>query len=102
MPTGGDVALVAVEKVAIRQQYDTTYDGFGGRRWGGMGDSTVSINDYKVGTLVVSLFDGHTRDLIWRGTSSRDLAGNPETNTKKLDTDVQKMFKKFPSQSASE
>jgi Domain of unknown function (DUF4136) len=102
VPTGGDVAIVAVEKVAIHQQYDTTYDGFGGRRWGGLGDSTLSVDDYKVGTLVVSLFDDHSRDLIWKGTSSRDLAGNPNSNTKKLDSDVEKMFRKFPPQSAGE
>jgi len=98
---GGDVVLAAVEKVAIHQQYDTTYDGFGGRRGGGMGDSTLSVDDYKVGTLVVSIFDAHSRDLIWRGTSTRDLAGNPESKSKKLDADVQKMFKKFPPQPAS-
>jgi hypothetical protein len=98
---GGDVAIVAVEKVAIHQQYDTMYDGFGGRRWGGLGDSTLSVDDYKVGTLIVSLFDDRSRELIWKGTSSRDLAGNPEANTKKLDSDVQKMFKKFPPQPAS-
>lgn len=101
VPAGGDVAIVAVEKVSIHQQYDTMYDGIGGRRWGGMGESTLSVDDYKVGTLILSLFDGHSRDLIWRGTSSRDLAGSPEANTKKLDTDVQEMFKKFPPQSAS-
>ena len=38
LPTGGDVALIAVEKISVQQQYDTVYDGFGGRRWGGMGD----------------------------------------------------------------
>jgi hypothetical protein len=102
VPSGGDVALVAVEKVAVHRQYDTTYDGFGGSRWGGIGDSTLFVDDYKVGTLVVSLFDDHSRNLIWRGTSSRDLAGNPEANTKKLDADVQKMFRKFPPQSAAE
>lgn len=101
VPAGGDVAIVAVEKVAIHQQYDTMYDGLGGRRWGGLGESTLSVDNYKVGTLIVSLFDDRSRELIWKGTSSRDLAGNPEANTKKLDSDVQKMFKKFPPQPAS-
>lgn len=101
VPTGGNVALVAVERVSVHQQYDTVYDGFGGRRWGGAGASTLSVDNYKVGTLMVSMFDGQSRQLIWRGTASGDLTGNPDKNTKKLDTDVQKMFKKFPPQKAS-
>lgn len=101
LPSGGDVALVAVEKTSIHQQYDTFYDGFGGWRRAGMGESTTTVDNYKVGTLIVSMFDGSSKQLIWKGTSSSDLAGNPEKNTKKLDKDVQKMFKKFPPQVAS-
>jgi Domain of unknown function (DUF4136) len=103
VPSGGDVALVAVEKTSVHQQYDTFYDGFGGwRRWGmGMGDETTTVDNYKVGTLIVSVFDGNSKQLMWRGTSSSDLSGNPEKNTKKLDKDVQNMFKKFPPRTAS-
>jgi Domain of unknown function (DUF4136) len=101
VPSGGEVALVAVEKTSIHQQYDTFYDGFGGRRWAGMGESTTTVDNYKVGTLIVSMFDGNSRQLIWRGTSSSDLSGNPEKNTKKLDKDVQQMFKNFPPKTPS-
>jgi hypothetical protein len=101
LPAGGDVALVAIEKISVHQQHDTAYDGFGGRRLGGMGDSTLSVDNYKVGTLIVSMFDDHSRQLIWKGTSSRDLTGNPEKNTSKLDSDIQKMFKNFPPKVAS-
>src|ERR1700746_2360636 len=96
LPSGGDVALVAVEKTSIHQQYDTFYDGFGGWRRAGMGESTTTVDNYKVGTLIVSMFEGNSRQLIWRGTSSSDLSGNPDKNTKKIDKDVAKMFKNFP------
>lgn len=102
VPSGGDVAVVAVEKTSVHQQYDTFYNGFGGfRRFGGTEEATTTVDNYKVGTLVVSMFDGNSKQLIWRGTSSSDLAGNPEKNTKKLDQDVQKMFKQFPPKTAS-
>ena len=102
VPSNGDVALVAVEKTSIRQQYDTFYDGFGGRRrFGGFGQSTTTVDNYRVGTLIVSMFGGNSKQLMWRGTSSSDLSGNPEKNTKKLDKDVQKMFKDFPPRTAS-
>jgi hypothetical protein len=48
------------------------------------------------GHLVVDLFDSQSKELIWRGISSAELSNNPDKNRKKLDNDVQKMFKKFP------
>lgn len=99
--SGGDVNLVAIEKTSVQQQYDTFYDGFGGRRrFGGFGESTTTVDNYRVGTLIVSMFDGTSKQLIWRATASSDLSGNPEKNTKKLDKDVAKMFKKFPRSTA--
>lgn len=101
VPTGGDVSLVAVEKTSIQQQYETFYDGFGGwRRFGGFEDSTTTVDNYKVGTLIVCIFEGNSKQLIWKGTSSGDLSGNPEKDTKKLTKDVQQMFKRFPPKAA--
>ena len=102
VPSGGNVALVAVAKTSVHQQYDTFYNGFGGwRRWGGgMGDATTTVDNYEVGTLIVSIFDANSKQLIWRGTSSGDLSKNPDKNTKNLDKDVQKMFKNFPPKAA--
>ena len=102
VPSGGDVSLVAVEKTSVHQQYDTFYNGFGGWRWGGgIGESSTSVDNYKVGTLIVSMFDGNSKQLIWRGMSSSNLSGNPDKNTKKLDKDVQQMFRHFPPRAAS-
>ena len=95
VPSGGDVQLVAVEKTALHQQYDTLYDGFGGRRFGGFGESTTSLDSYRVGTLFVNMFEG-PQQLIWKATSSTTLTGNPDKNAKKLDKDVHDMFKHFP------
>lgn len=101
VPAGGDVRLVAVQKTSVHQQYDTYYDGFGGRRWGGMGESTTSLDSYKVGTLVVSMFEDKSKQLIWRATASGELSGNPDKNAQKLDKDVQQMFKHFPPKAGS-
>jgi len=102
VPSGGDVSLVAIEKTSIQQQYDTFYDDFGGfRRFGGFGESTTSVDNYRVGTLIVSMFNRDSKQLIWRGTSSSDLSGNPDKNTKKIDKDVAKMFKNFPPKASS-
>jgi hypothetical protein len=81
-----------------QQTLDTFYNGFGGGwRWGGgFGDATTTVDNYKVGTLVVDLFDTNTKTLIWRGSSSDTLSDKSDKNIKNLDKGVQKMFDHFP------
>src|SRR6201988_1069232 len=61
--SGGDVSIVAMEVTRNQQTLNTFYDGFGGgwgyRRFGGggFGMSTPPEDTYKVGELVVDLFD---------------------------------------------
>ena len=96
VPSGGDVQLVAVEKTSVHQELDTYYDGFGSRRFGRMGESTTSVDSYKVGTLVVSMLESRSNQLVWRPSASSDLSDNPSKDTKNLNKDVDKMFKQFP------
>ena len=85
---------MAMEMTEDHRTLNAYYDNFGGgwgwRRWGGgfgdgFGTSTTTEETYKVGTLVVDLFDTNTQKLIWRGAAS-----------KKLNLDVEKMFDHFP------
>jgi hypothetical protein len=100
--SGGDVSIVAMEITKDQQTLNTFYDGFGGgwgfRRFGGggFGEATTTTDTYKVGTVVVDLFDTKSKQLVWRGSSSDTLSNNSEKNIKNLDKGVDKMFKKFP------
>jgi hypothetical protein len=100
--SGGQVSLVAIEMTRNQQTLNTFYDGFGGgwgwRRFGGggFGDATTTTENYKVGTLVVDLFDANSKKLIWRGSASDTLSDKSEKNIKNLDKGVQKMFDHFP------
>ena len=95
--SGGDASIVAMETTKNQQTLNTFYDGFGGGwRWGGFGDATTTTETYKVGTLVVDLFDTKTKNLVWRGSSSDTLSSNSDKNIKNLDKGVQKMFAHFP------
>ena len=101
LSSGGDVALVVVEQTSVREQYESLYNGFGGRRWGGgMVDETTTVDDYEVGTLIVSMFDRNSKQLIWRGTASGDVSDNSQKKIKGLVKVVQKMFKNFPPNAA--
>lgn len=93
---GGDVAVTAVGSARDQREYQTFYDGMGGWRWGGFGETTTQAVNYPVGSLVVDMYDAHDRQLIWRGVSSDSLTNNPEKNEKKLDKAVDKMFDHFP------
>jgi hypothetical protein len=100
--SGGDIAIVAIEMTQNQQTLNTFYDGFGGGwgwRWGGLGgvgEATTTTDNYKVGTLVVDLFDAKTKTLLWRGSASDTLSDKSDKNIKNLDKGVQKMFDHFP------
>jgi hypothetical protein len=98
--SGGSVAIIAMETTQNRQTLNTFYDNFGGGwRWhgfGGFGESTTTADNYKVGTLVIDLFDANTKTLIWRGSSSDTLSDKSDKNIKNLDKGVQKLFDHFP------
>ena len=98
--SGGDVAIVAIETTQTQQTLNTFYDGFGGGwRWrggGGFGNAMTTVDNYKIGTLVVDLFDAHTKTIIWRGSASDTLSDKSDKDIKNLDKGVQKMFDHFP------
>ena len=100
--SGGDVSIVTMEITRDQQTLNTFYNGFGGgwgwRRFGGggFGEATTTTDTYRVGTVVVDLFDTKTKQLIWRGSSSDTLSNNSDKNIKNLDKGVEKMFKNFP------
>src|SRR5215471_1686104 len=95
---GGDLSITAMEITRNQQTLNTFYDGgFGGWRWGGgFGNATTTTETYRVGTLVVDLFDTQSKELAWRGSSSDTLSSKSDKNIKNLNKGVEKMFKHFP------
>jgi hypothetical protein len=95
---GGDAQLTAFGSTKNQPTIQTFYDNIGGGWfWGGFdGTATTTVTNTPVGTLVVDIFDGQTKRLVWRATASDTLSGNPEKNEKKLQDTVNDMFKHFP------
>ncbi len=110
VPSGGDATVFAKGNVKTEKELETYYDGFGGGwgggwgwggwggpwGWGGPGETTTSVSTQKVGYLVIDVFHGQSKHLMWRGSSEDNIAKNSEKNTDKLDKDIDKMFKNFP------
>jgi hypothetical protein len=78
------------------ESFYTGFPGWGWRHWGGMEGVTTDVVPEVVGNLSVDIFDGTSKTLIWRGTSSETLSSKPDKNDKKLEHSVEEMFKKFP------
>jgi hypothetical protein len=100
----GDAGVSAFGHVNEQDTLQTFYDGFPGwgwRGWAGMGAATTEAIPEKVGNLTVDIFDGDTKQLIWRGQATDTLSGKPDKNDKKLDHSVEDMFKKFPPKGAA-
>jgi Domain of unknown function (DUF4136) len=95
---GGDVALTAVGSARNEKEYQTFYDGMGGWRWRGFGETTTQVENYPVGTLVLDFYDAHSKDLLWRGVAQQSLSDKPDKNEKKLEKAVSKMLEHFPPQ----
>jgi hypothetical protein len=82
---------------SIAGPMQTFYNGFPGWGWGGWdGMSTTSTVPERVGNLTVDVFDGQTKQLVWRGRAEDVLSSKPEKNEHKLDESVHKMFDHFP------
>jgi hypothetical protein len=103
----GQAAVVIHAATKTKHTYETLYDGFGGgwgwRRGfgGGFGDATTYVNDYKVGTLVVDIFDAKTKQAIWHGFASDALSDNAASNAQATEQAVDKLFSTFPPGSAT-
>lgn len=111
MPSGGAVTIFATDNIHNQQEVQTMYDnlgygwgfGWGWRSWawsGGWADpyptSTTTTIDKPVANLVVDIFEGSSKKLLWRGLATENLSDNSDKNTKKLNGDINQMFREFP------
>jgi hypothetical protein len=101
-PAPPDLADVAVSvHVATKERHtlETFYDdwpiGWGFRGWG-PASAITTVNTFVEGTMIVDLFDARTKHLIWRGIATDTVSDDPQKNAKKIESAVEKMFKKFP------
>jgi hypothetical protein len=98
-PEGTADALVVLHGASeTKKDLNTFYSGYGGgwgyRGWGmgGMGSASTTVSEYRVGTLVVDIFDAKTKQLMFRGTAQDELSDKPEKNIKKMEKVSEKMF----------
>jgi Domain of unknown function (DUF4136) len=84
-------------KQNVNTFYSGGYGGYGYRGWGGgMGSAQTTVSEYRVGTLVVDMFDAKSKNLVFRGTAEDEISDNPDRNKSRLEKASTKLFKNFP------
>ena len=63
--------------------------------WGGCMTSTT-VTPVTLGTLIVDIVDTKSNKMLWRGSASDTVSGDPKENEGKIQEGVHKMFEKFP------
>jgi hypothetical protein len=66
---------------------------------GFMDSATTTTTNQPIGNLVIDVFDGSSKKLLWRGLATEDLSTNAGRNTNMLNGDIRNMFKNFPAKS---
>lgn len=96
--SGGDATVSAfgrtIEQETLQTFYHASHVGVGAD--GGIGTDTTTAIPQRVGNLTVDIFDGRTKQLVWRGQASGALSSKPEKNEGKLERSIEDMFKHFP------
>ena len=108
------VLFIVVEQKTQKSASTThhgSYGGYYGRYYGygpgyGWGPSysttTITEYDYKVGTLVVDIFDKKEEKLIWEGIGTRTVDENPQNRDKNIPRSVAAIMSQFPVQPIQE
>ena len=88
--------VVVVTHVTTKERQELRVSGFGyGPGWGG-GYGTANVETYIDGTLVLDLYDAHTKKMVWRGVATATASDKPTKNASKINKALDKMFEKFP------
>ena len=94
-----NVQVVLHGATQTKRSANTFYSGMGGygyRGFGGTGTASTVVSEYRVGTLVVDIFDAKTKNLVYRGTAEDEISDNPNRNQSRLEKASTKLFKNFP------
>jgi hypothetical protein len=98
-----DLIIAVVESNQDAMDYTNFYAGLNGLDWqrgfggGGFLDSTKTVGDIPAGTLVLDMWDGKTKKLIWRGmiTEPAAVTSNKEAD-QKMDKAIGQLLAQFP------
>lgn len=94
VPEGEGRAAVVVHAATLtKHSSETFYDGWGGWGWRrAPGSTSTFVEDYRVGTVVVDIFDADTKQAMWHGVARDALSGDAVNDSNMTQAAITKMF----------
>jgi uncharacterized protein DUF4136 len=99
VPEGeGQAAVIVHIATGEAHTYESFYSGWGGWRWrwSGLDSPTKFVEDYKVGTVVVTIFDADSKQALWRGFAAEAISDSRNKAAAVRENAVAKIFATFP------
>ncbi len=96
--TGEDADLYVTYQASVKHETQwNAYGTGGGYRWGG-GMVTTQQTTISIGTLVLDMYNTHSKALVWTGSATKTInpGNNQEKMQKNLDKAMAKLLKDFP------
>jgi hypothetical protein len=104
-----DIKINATTILKVEQQYNanSNYYGAGGvyrpYRWGGgygMSSTTVTVQNYINGSLIIDVLDGASDSLVWTGTGNKDITEKQDNQDQVIADVVDQIMQSFPPKTA--
>ena len=97
-PGDGEAAVVVHVATSAAHSDESFYTGWGDWQWRATGFTGPGNagQDYKPGTIVVTIFDAESKRAIWRGSATDAISNNPKHAAMTRETAVAKLFSRFP------
>jgi len=77
------------------ERAQTSYNAWGMRGIGG-GFGGITPQQNIEGTMVLSIYNPKTQELVWRGIAQDTLNNNGNKNQQMVEKAIEKMFKQWP------
>ena len=72
-----------------------TYYGYWGSGWGGVGGENIIATNYRTGSLVITVVDSKSNNIVWFGSASGAMAANPSKSYQTIPVRVNEIFSQY-------
>jgi hypothetical protein len=91
-PDDAEPDLLVVYHASAQEKFEIT----GGYRRDWEDAGAITVDSHLAGTLVIDLIDAREDRIVWRGTATATVSGNPRKARGRIPAIIQKLFADFP------
>ena len=95
--SGGDLTVTYHAAADESMDIQTFSTGSAYGCWGGcMSNTSTTVRPVTIGTLIVDLVETSSNKMVWRGSGSDTVTGDPQEGERKINEAITRMFQNFP------